>query len=170
MTPSCPTTKKPNNVVQQIERVDLQFIILAFVDRLQDDARLSQLFGRKVFDTNDLIAHQEAFLLTAFSSSKAFCEINGYIELRFYNLMNRGFNENHFDMLVNHFIESLEDAWINDRDIHKEAFQTLQRFRPIFEKRENGTRGVYCVTDTIDKIPQVISTKSKLNRVTSSAA
>ena len=53
-----------------IERIggerDFQFVVIALVDRLQEDPKLAKFFSIGNFDSNNLAAHQEEFLKTIF--------------------------------------------------------------------------------------------------------
>ena len=135
------------NIIERLggER-DFQFIVMALVDRLQEDRRLAKYFGKQHFDTNDLTRLQEEFLKSCFTNSASSVvngnktnqdkAVVGHITVRYYALIDQGFNERHFDKMVQHFVEALEDAWIDDQNgVIADAVSTLNSYRHIFERR-----------------------------------
>ena len=117
----------------------------ALVDRLQEDRRLSKYFGKEQFDTNDLTSLQEEFLKACFvngavkKSKKNNVDnkaVVGHITVRYYALIDQGLNERHFDRMIQHFVEALEDAWIDDQNgVTADAVAILNSYRYIFERK-----------------------------------
>mmetsp|Transcript_13895 Transcript_13895/g.21906 ORF Transcript_13895/g.21906 Transcript_13895/m.21906 type:complete len:154 (+) Transcript_13895:74-535(+) len=111
---------------------DFRFIVLSLVERLQTDPKLNTFFA--TFDADGLFIHQQEFLTTIFANKEEGVDVNTFTLLRYYNLINEGFNETHFDLVVRHFMEAMEDAWIDDQDAMQDAVQLLGSFRVIFTK------------------------------------
>ena len=113
---------------------DFKFIVIAFVGRLKADRKLNKFFAN--FRDNDLATHQEDFLMTVFDDSRNAESVQNYIYLRYHRLFQQGFDERHYDLLVRHFVESLQDAWVDDDQVIGDTVKLMNSFRPSFERKQ----------------------------------
>jgi truncated hemoglobin YjbI len=106
--------------------------VISLVERLQTDPKLEKFFS-STFEADNLFIHQQEFLKTIFANKEEGVDVNTLALLRYYySLVNQGFNETHFDLVVRHFMESMDNAWIENQDVIKDALQQLGSFRVIF--------------------------------------
>jgi hypothetical protein len=115
------TTFLKNMVAQQIEhksdiidRLDgqntLDFTIIGLTKSLRTDPELRDFYSSFLLD--DLIEHKKQFFTSIFSKQQDQAKLNGSMLLRHYGLIQQGFNEKHFDLIVQHFVLELEDSWV----------------------------------------------------------
>jgi hypothetical protein len=114
-----------------------EFVVLCLAERLQMDSKLAMFFSN--FDTTSPVAHETQFLTTAFTKDPLDHAAKSCILLRHYSLIhNKGFNETHFDILVDQYsVEATEDAWI-DNDVIADAIEIVKSFRNLFTVQEEN--------------------------------
>jgi hypothetical protein len=132
MTSQTTQTEYKLDIMQRLGGDNMfDFIITGLVDCLQADPKLEKHFSN--FESNNLVAHQKQVLRAALSEHPDDFDIDSFLLLRHYSLIDRGFNEKHFDLVIKHFVSALEDAWVNE-DVIRDAAEILRPFRGIFTK------------------------------------
>jgi truncated hemoglobin YjbI len=111
------------------------FLIIDYCETIREDPFLQCFFGN--FDLHSLITLQTEMLDTAFLdvSEVEAVGLRNHLALRHYRLFEMGFNEQHFDVLEEHFQEAMRDCWVED-DIMEALKKDYNELRPIF--RKNG--------------------------------
>mmetsp|Transcript_29997 Transcript_29997/g.46106 ORF Transcript_29997/g.46106 Transcript_29997/m.46106 type:complete len:121 (+) Transcript_29997:1-363(+) len=96
-----------------------EFIVLGLAERLQQDVSLEPFFSN--FGSSSLDSLQRSVLKAMLTKDDDSSnddaddsDVDGFILLRYYSVIEQGFDETHFDVVVRHFKESLQDAWVDD--------------------------------------------------------
>lgn len=115
-----------------------EVLIISYCDRIHEDDNLAPFFGN--FNTKDLAIFEKEFLIAAFAdpgSKDTHNRVHHRVTLHHHRLFEAGLNEMHFDMLKLHFLQALEDFFL-DNDVVESCSTHLDGIRYIFE--ENGKR------------------------------
>lgn len=113
---------------------NLDFLIISFCERIQDDSTLKKFYGN--FDLPSLIVFQKELLMAALVEPATESDAENLrtrAALRHYALFERGLNKTHFDMLAVHFSGSLRDCWLND-DVVADCEKCFGELRPMFKE------------------------------------
>jgi truncated hemoglobin YjbI len=128
--------KFKDDLVDKICESEFDFLLISFCERIQNDARLQRFYGS--YALKSLMTLQKELLLVAFwDVPKEDTEVlKGRLVLRHHRLWQLGFNERHFDILRQHFVDAMRDCWIDNclLELCKISFDEL---RPMF--KEHGT-------------------------------
>jgi truncated hemoglobin YjbI len=108
-----------------------EVLIVSYCDRIHEDDNLAPFFGN--FNTKDLASFEKDFLMAAFADHGS----KDRVTLHHHRLFEVGLNEMHFDMLKLHFLQALEDFFL-DNDVVESCSTHLDGIRYIFE--ENGKK------------------------------
>mmetsp|Transcript_112616 Transcript_112616/g.168521 ORF Transcript_112616/g.168521 Transcript_112616/m.168521 type:complete len:187 (+) Transcript_112616:86-646(+) len=157
MAPQTATEYKSNIMERLGGQSVFDFIVLGMVERLQQDSSLDGFFSNYGSSLESL---QSAVLTAMFTKHADDYDVDGFILLRFYRILELGFNETHFDTLVKHFIESLQDAWVED-DVFEDAVRIIKSFRPIFVNTEGKAAEEEAAETISSKVEESTVTKEK---------
>jgi hypothetical protein len=102
---------------------------------IKTDSEVRVLYSS--FLLEDLIQHKKQFFTSVFSKQQNPAKLNSSILLRHYGLIQQGFNEKHFDLIVKHFVQELKDSWVNAVAI-QDAVSILNSGRPVFESSDQN--------------------------------
>mmetsp|Transcript_63304 Transcript_63304/g.95542 ORF Transcript_63304/g.95542 Transcript_63304/m.95542 type:complete len:230 (+) Transcript_63304:64-753(+) len=111
--------------------------IVGLAQAIQSDPALKDYYSSYLFE--DLIRHQKHFLTSVFAKQGNPEKLNSSILLRHYGLIQKGFNEHHFDLVVIHFVQELQDSWVNTAAI-RDAVTLINTVRPLFESPSGSNR------------------------------
>jgi hypothetical protein len=106
-----------------------EFMFLTFMERLEQDEGLKKFY--KGWDAHE---SHKTLLNLAFTMDKAEAISSHPIWLRFYQQFERGLDETHFDIIVNHFEAVLQENWIEQATID-DALKMLRCIRDVFESK-----------------------------------
>ena len=109
-----------------------EFAVIQFSYRVLEDPKLERFYGS--IDLSSLRVFNRELLDLAFEKHSSDFDVEGRVSLRFLRMFQMGFNEIHFDILVNHFDHALRDAWVEE-DVIADAVELLSRMRSCFERR-----------------------------------
>eukprot|EP00980_Cylindrotheca_fusiformis_P012355 scaffold3033_cov91-Cylindrotheca_fusiformis.AAC.1 len=115
------------------------FLMLTFVQKINDDKRLMHIF--KHYDIDELTRVQKNLLRTAFLHSKGNLsgeETRNRVVLQNYALFEKGLNEEYFDILQHHFISALHESWI-ENDAFNLCDASFEALRRIFQETSFGS-------------------------------
>ena len=116
-----------------------EFILIEHVENLKNDPKLDVFFGN--FPTEDLLAHQKQFLIHALAQHPEDFDLDSYIELRFFNLIQRGFDRSHYNALMVNLVKAMADGWVDDDDTIRDVLFILKSYRRLFE--DSVSTGVF---------------------------
>eukprot|EP00980_Cylindrotheca_fusiformis_P012250 scaffold2986_cov82-Cylindrotheca_fusiformis.AAC.2 len=136
--------KYKDNLFERIGGVcNVDFLIISYCERIQDDKSLSRFYGN--FDMKSLIALEKELVMAAIiepSSKSEASNILSRVALRHYQLFEQGLNQTHFDALANHFSGGLRDCWLAD-DVVADCEKYFGGLRSLFEEHgKSATRSV----------------------------
>jgi hypothetical protein len=100
--------------------------------------RNSLVVRKSYFLQHNLVLNQKQPLTAALAKHPEDFDLEGFIQLRYFSLIQQGFNETHFDVLVDHFIDAMDGAWV-DESATRDAVSILKLFRRIFERNRHGS-------------------------------
>jgi truncated hemoglobin YjbI len=124
------TTEYKADIMQRLGGENMfEFVLLGLVERLRSDPTLENFFSN--FDSKSLEVHQRTFLTAVFAVHPEDYDVESFITLRHYGLINRGFSGKHFDMLVKHLVNAMNDAWVRE-EVVADVVRILTPFRRIF--------------------------------------
>eukprot|EP00980_Cylindrotheca_fusiformis_P006399 scaffold1366_cov91-Cylindrotheca_fusiformis.AAC.5 len=135
MVQSIPITYKANLLERIGIDTNLDFIVLSFCERIQDDPELHDIY--EVFQLDHLISLQKDLLMAALEKpATSGCEqkIRARVALNHYQLFEQGLNEYHFDSLAQHLSLALEDCWRLPQDVRDDCEHFFRELRPIFQE------------------------------------
>eukprot|EP00980_Cylindrotheca_fusiformis_P006400 scaffold1366_cov91-Cylindrotheca_fusiformis.AAC.6 len=135
----------------------IDLVVVAYCGRSVEDPNLSPFFGN--FESRNLLLFHKDIIMTALvqprSGNEAQAKKNRVI-LRHYQLIQSGFNENHFDMLVEHFCQALKECFIAD-DVASSCLICFRALRPIFERKSGLAKASCSSYDTRDTVREQIA-------------
>ena len=114
----------------------LEAVVEKFYDAVVKEKELSPFFDRVNMPL--LMAHQKRFMTVAFTEIPLDFDVKGYIIERHYRLFDKGVNERHFDLVIQHLVDTLVSFGVS-QDLIAQAGALLAPFREVFEttKRED---------------------------------
>jgi hypothetical protein len=129
---------------------------------LQTESELSNFYSS--FRYEDLIEHQKQFFTSIFAKDHTPGQLRSSILLRNYVLIQQGFNEIHFDLLVEHFVAEMEASWVNKIAI-QDAVSILRTIRYVFEssRAENSVEA-----NEAERITKISTNNAKTGTMDSS--
>jgi truncated hemoglobin YjbI len=131
----------------------LDFLIISYCERIQDDPTLELFFGN--FNLKSLTVFQKELVMAALvkpDSEDIAATIKARVALRHYRLFELGLNESEFDTLVGHFSGALRDCWLTE-DVVELCETYFTELRPIFKENGNSIQqNAYHTQDTEDRL------------------
>lgn len=115
----------------------LEFLVISYCTRIQDDASLQQFYGNCAL--KNLITIQKEFLMAALLKSSDEAQSKSRAAIRHYRLFELGLNETHFDALFNHFSGSLRDCWLAS-DVIEDCEKHFNSLRPVFQEHGSSMK------------------------------
>jgi truncated hemoglobin YjbI len=110
------------------------FVVISWVGHIKADPKLKTFFS--YYDANSLDELQKQFLETIFIKHPEDFDEDAFLLLRYYSLIDRGFEAKHFDLLVKHLFRAMNDAWV-ESDVVEEAIQVVKSYRRVYEFGSN---------------------------------
>ena len=109
----------------------LEAAVNEFYKRLVVDEKLSLFFDG--VDVESLKDHQRKFLRLAFTKIPESVDVGALLLEKHQRLFKMGCNEEHFDIVAGHFVETLQHLGV-PKDLIDEAVAIVVPLRPIFVK------------------------------------
>ena len=150
--------------------LNLEYIVLSYCERIRDDDSLTKFFRN--FDQGCLMAlekeileasmldipHGSSTTTTSRERSERQQLLHGRVALSHHRLFEMGMDENHFDILQEHYLNALRDNWVREEVIKtcKDKFSTL---RYIFE--ENANKHKMRKIDSLSDSMRLMAVQSK---------
>jgi truncated hemoglobin YjbI len=144
----------------------LDFLVISYCERIQDDPNLKQFYGN--FNLKSLTVFQKELVMAALvkpDSEEDAATLKARVALRHYRLFELGLNESDFDTLVGHFSGALRDCWLTE-DVVELCETYFTELRPIF--KENGKsmqRNAFHSQDTQDRLSESMRETKARNAV-----
>ena len=129
-----------NDIVERMGgegQSSFNFAVMNFCNMISTDKNLEEFYGS--FDQESLHAMITELLDLAFEQHPDYFQLEPAIALRYFRMFELGFNETHFDMLVEHFEVALCDAWI-EQEVVDDALFMLRCIRSGFEKKKSSKK------------------------------
>ena len=126
--------KKPDLLRRLGGPCRLESVALSLSSRIKDDQRLCVFFDSSI-DVANLTAHHSEFLSVVLGSEIApGCRagVESFVSEQHQPFFEKGWNESHFDIVIQHFYTTLEEDSETEYDIIDDAVEVLSSFRPLF--------------------------------------
>jgi hemoglobin len=140
---------------------DFDLIVMEFCGKIIADPELQPIY--KDLDMDDLLTHQKEFLSLVFGERPEDMDSSGRIAIRHHDLFQKGLNETHYDKVVEHFEEALQECWV-EQDVTDDLLRTLRQYKILFGRGEQDNKTIdvareYLVTQ--DEFAKQVETRKK---------
>lgn len=149
------TVNSKNDIVNRMGGMtQYEMTIMDFCERLRTDKELGKFYGN--MDIDSLFLFQKETLEWAFgdfATPEERHKAENRIKLRHYRLLKSGLSDQHFDAILQQFVEAMRESWVED-DVVNDATRNLQCLHRLLRTMQPASDGQHIwfqVADEADK-------------------